>query len=115
MMLRDIDQFFWDKPEPAKSCMEALRHFVLQYHPGMVEEWKYAMPFYRFQGKRLCYIWAEKKTGRPYLGIVDGNMIDHPFLIPEKRSRMKIFLLDPASDLPVEMLAEILDMAIAQL
>lgn len=112
MFLKEIDQFFWDKPEPARSCLAALRHFILHYKPEMTEVWKYSMPFYLHQNNRLCYIWIEKKTGRPYLGIVNGNRIDHPDLIAEKRSRMKIIFLNPDEDLPIQTLGEILDLAI---
>ncbi|MCE6989395.1 DUF1801 domain-containing protein [Dyadobacter sp. CY323] len=112
MKLRDIDQFFWDKPEPTKSCLEALRRFVLGFDGDMTEAWKYSMPFYHHRGKRLCYIWIEKKTGRPYLGIVNGNLMQHSRLVAEKRSRMKIFILDPNEDLPIDTIKEILLLAI---
>jgi hypothetical protein len=113
MMLKDIDRFFWEKPEPLKSCLSALRYLILSYDPRIEEVWKYSMPFYRLGTNRLCYIWIEKKTGRPYLGIVNGKLIEHPRLISEKRSRMKILLLDAGEDLPVELITEILNMAAA--
>jgi hypothetical protein len=43
---------------------------------------------------------------------VDGNKIDHPLLILEKRSRMKIFMLDPEADLPVKPMTAILKEAL---
>ncbi|WP_439556790.1 DUF1801 domain-containing protein [Dyadobacter sp.] len=112
MQLKDIDQYFWNHPEPTKSFLAALRHFILHYKPGMTEVWRYSMPFYLFEGSRICYIWIEKKTGRPYLGIVNGNRIEHPNLIAEKRTRMKILLLDPVEDLAVDVIGEILQLAI---
>ena len=113
MVLRDIDRFFWEKPEPVKSCLSALRHYILAFDPEITEVWRYSMPFYLIREKRICYIWTEKKTGRPYLGIVDGKLLDHPQLLAEKRSRMKIFLIEPAEDLPVDVLGEILQLAIS--
>ncbi|MCF0064557.1 DUF1801 domain-containing protein [Dyadobacter chenwenxiniae] len=112
MQLRDIDDFFWNKPEPAKGSLNALRALVLQFSPDVTEVWRYKMPFYNYNGKRFCYIWLEKKTGLPYLGIVDGKLLEHPNLIAEKRSRMKILLIDPHEDLPVDQINEILQMAI---
>ncbi|WP_031526672.1 DUF1801 domain-containing protein [Dyadobacter crusticola] len=113
MMLKDIDRFFWEKPEPVRSCLSALRYLIKSYDPAIEEVWQYSTPFYRLGKKRLCYIWIEKKTGRPYLGIVNGKLIDHPQLIAEKRLRMKILLLDAGEDLPVELIMEILNMAAA--
>jgi hypothetical protein len=104
-----------EKAEPARSCLMALRHLVLSFNPGIVEDWQYKMPFYKLGQKRLCYLWQEKKTGRPYLGIVDGYLLDHPLLLAEKRSRMKILLIDPGEDLPIETIQEILEAAVANL
>ena len=60
------------------------------------------MPFYFYKGKRFCYLGVHKKYQQPYLGIVDGNKIDHPDLIIEKRARMKILLIDPNKNIPVK-------------
>jgi hypothetical protein len=59
------------------------------------------MPFFCYKGKMFCYIWLDKKTHLPYLGIVQGKNIDHPLLKQGDRARMKILPIDPASDLPV--------------
>jgi len=110
--MREIDKFFLDKPEPLRSCLFAMRQYALGYAPEMREIWSYHMPFYTYKGRRICYIWIEKKSDRPYLGIVDGNRIEHPLLLAEKRSRMKIFLIDPTADLPIGSMDEILDLAV---
>ncbi|RZL46212.1 MAG: DUF1801 domain-containing protein, partial [Pedobacter sp.] len=47
----------------------------------------------------------------PYIGFVDGNLIDHPDLLQEKRARMKILLIDENSDLPIEKINLILTSA----
>jgi hypothetical protein len=44
----------------------------------------------------------------PYLGIVDGAAIQHSDLVQDKRKRMKILLLDPLADLPLEKIKDIL-------
>ena len=53
-----------------------------------------------------------KKTHNPYIGIVEGRKIEHPLLILEKRARMKIMELDAELDIPVEVVGEVLRMAI---
>ena len=61
----------------------------------------------------FCYLWVHKKIGQPYIGIVEGKKINHPDLIIEKRARMKILLLDPAKDLPIEKINAILKEVLA--
>lgn len=100
-MLRPIDNYFLQKEEPVKSCLQFLRAHILKYDPNITEAWRYGMPFYLYKGKRFCYLWVHKKYQEPYLGIVDGNKIDQPDLIVEKRARMKILLIDPTKNIPV--------------
>lgn len=110
-MLRPIDLYFENQDEPARSCMQALRAALLRFDPHMAEAWKYRMPFYTYKGKMFCYLWTRKTTGQPYLGIVQGAALSHPELLPEARKKMKILLLDPQSDLPLEKIYGILDAA----
>jgi hypothetical protein len=111
-MLRATDNFYIQKDEPVKSCLFALRHIILSQDKDVSAAWKYGMPFFCYKGKMFCYLWVHKKLQLPYLGIVEGRKIDHPGLIVEKRSRMKIMLFDPSGDLPVEIINSILQQAI---
>jgi hypothetical protein len=110
-MVYDRDNFYLDKPEPLRSCLQALRAIVLDYHEDITEAWKYRMPFFCVKGKMFCYLWVDKKTKQPYVGIVEGRKINHPQLISAKRSRMKVMFVDPANDIPVKTLRAILKLA----
>jgi hypothetical protein len=105
--LHPADHYFLKKEEPVKSFLLTLRTLILQYDPGIREEWKYRMPFYTYRGKMCCYLWT-KKNGRPYLGIVEGKRIEHPLLIQEKRARMKILLFDPTKNIPIKDIRQLL-------
>jgi len=111
-MLREIDNFFLEKPEPVKSCLLFLREFILAYDKNITEAWKYKMPFYCYKEKMFCYLWVDKKTKQPYIGIVEGRKIEYPLLIIEKRSRMKIMKLDAGEDIPVKIIDTIFKMAL---
>ena len=101
-MKSDLDNWYLKHAEPAKSCLLALRTIFLQYDPEIMEAWKYRMPFFCYKKKMIFYLWVNKKTGQPYIGFVDGNKIDHPKLVAEKRSRMKVLMIDVQRDLPVK-------------
>ena len=70
------------------------------------------MPFFSYKGKMFCYLWYHKVHQQPYLGLVEGNRFNESFLIQEKRSRMKIMLLDPNKDLPIDTIKKVLKKAI---
>jgi hypothetical protein len=114
-MLKEADYFFDTKAEPGRSCLQALRQLILRFDKDVAEIWRYSIPFYTFRGRRFCYLWVDKKSGWPYLGMVDGKLLEHPLLIAEKRSRMKIMLMNPEDDLPVEAINIILQSAISVL
>ena len=107
----NANNYFLSQPEPTQSCLLSLRDFILAQHKAITPEWKYGMPFFYFKGKMLCYLWTNKKTGQPYIGFADGNKMDAPELIQEKRSRMKIFLIDAEKDLPVKKIKVLLKLA----
>ena len=112
-MLRPIDNYFLQNEEPFKSCLQFLRHHILHFDTNITERWLYGMPFFYYKGKRFCYLWIHKKYRKPYLGIVDGNKVDDPNLLQEKRAKMKIFLIDAGKDVPLTKVNIILRKALA--
>lgn len=111
--MKPIDNYFNQKDEPVKSCLLFLRSHILHSGSDITEIWRYGMPFYCYREKRFCYLWVNKKTLQPYIGIVDGYKINHPSLLQEKRTRMKILLIDPSKDVAVKTINAILKAAIA--
>ncbi|RZL44652.1 MAG: DUF1801 domain-containing protein [Pedobacter sp.] len=111
-MLSELDNFYLQKDEPVRSCLLALKEVILKHNQEITAEWKFQLPFFYFTGKMLCYLWIHKKYKQPYIGFVDGGLIDHPDLLQEKRARMKILLIDQAIDLPIEKINTILTSAI---
>ncbi len=111
-MLPQIAQFYHEKDEPLKSCLLNLREDILNFDKNITGAWKFNMPFFCYKGNRFCYFRMDQKKGIPYLGFNDGKWIDHPALIFEQRSRIKILLIDPAVDLPLDMIDIILNAAI---
>lgn len=112
--MKPIDNYFLEKEEPVKSCLLFLREYILNYDDAITEDRKYGMPFYLYKGKMCCYLWTHKKyDGMPYIGVVEGNKINHDKLISEKRARMKIVLIDPVQDVDIKMLDTILSQIVA--
>jgi hypothetical protein len=110
--MRDLDNFYLKQDESIKSCLLALKEIILSQDEEIIKAWKYGMPFFCFRGKMFCYLWVHKKYKQPYIGIVEGNRFNHPALIAEKRSRMKIMLFDPDKDLPIDTINSILQEAL---
>jgi hypothetical protein len=110
--MKELDLFYLQQEEPQREQLLALRKHILQYDPGITEAWKFNMPFFLYKGNRFCYFRLDQKSGNYYMGFNDGKWIDHPALTFEKRSRIKIFMIDPAHELPFETINSILKKAI---
>ncbi|MBW4888868.1 DUF1801 domain-containing protein [Mucilaginibacter sp. HMF5004] len=110
--MRPIDEYFLKHAEPIKSCLQFMRDHILGFNEHITEVWHYGMPFYYYKDKRLCYLWVHKKLQQPYLGIVDGKLIEHSELLLEKRARMKILLINPL-EIDIATVDEILRLAIS--
>jgi len=103
-----LDNYFLKQPEPNRGCLLALRDIILAQDKDLSISLKYGMPFFSYKGRMACYLWVHRKYQKPYLGIVEGKRIDHPKLLVENRSRMKILLIDPYQDLPIKTIQNIL-------
>lgn len=112
-MLKELDQFYLNLNEPQRSCFEALRDIILSLDSEITPEWKYKLPFFYYRGKMFCYLWKDKKTKEPYIGIAKGNELDHPILEQGDRKRMKILRVDPNEDIPKSLIEEVLNSALS--
>ena len=111
-MNNQIIDFYLKEREPNKSCIMAMREVILDQDHRLSETLKYGMPCFIFGSKALCYLWVDKKSNKPYILFVDGHLLDHHLLEKGNRKRMKVLLLDPSKDLPVEDISEIIKRSI---
>ncbi len=111
-MIQEIESFYLDKEEPNKSCLLALRDIILKQDANVTETIKYGMPCFCYKKKMFCYLWTDKKTGEPYILMVEGKHLDNPGLEQGKRSRMKIFRINPNVDIPLITIEQLLNDAL---
>jgi hypothetical protein len=111
-MSDELHHYYLSKEEPCKSCLFALRSIILAQDTNITETRKYGMPCFCYKKKMFCYLWTDKKTGQPYILMVEGKHLDCPELEEGERSRMKIFRVNPYEDLPVGTITGILQKAL---
>ena len=107
-----IENFYLNKKEPNKSCLLALRVLILARNENISATLKYGMPCFCYKNKMCCYLWTDKKTDEPYILFVEGKHLKHSLLESGTRSRMKILRINANEDLPINIIHEILDMAL---
>ncbi|MDM1046091.1 DUF1801 domain-containing protein [Myroides sp. 1354] len=107
-MLNTVDSFYFKQTEPNKSCLLALRSFILQQDAQITESLKWGTPCFSYRNRMFCFLALTKMPQLPYLLIVEGHRIEHPVLEAGTRKRMKSLTLDPTTDLPLTQIQEIL-------
>ncbi|MDG1803911.1 DUF1801 domain-containing protein [Flavicella sp.] len=110
-MKEKIEDYYLKQIEPNRSVLFALRDIILNYHEFISEEWKYGLPSYYYNKKPFCYIWKDKKTSEPYIGIARGFQMEHPSLIQGDRTRIKIFPIPTNQDIDINTIYQIFDEA----
>ena len=112
-MIKELDRFYIEKEEPVRSCLEALKVIICNYNRDFVPTWKYRLPCFMYQNQIFCYLWVDKKTQFPYIAVGKGVKIEHPDLIQGNRTFVKLLLIDPKKDIPLETIHNIFEMAMA--
>jgi len=111
-MKEHLDDLYLRTPEPNQSTLLALRSILLAFDPHISETMKYGMPCFLYKRNILCYLWTDKKTGEPYIFMAEGNHLHTPGLEQGNRLRMKIFRINPHTDIPIQTILLILKEAI---
>lgn len=107
-MTSALENWFFDQPEPNRSCLLALRQLILDHDQHMKMAYKWGGPFFYYQGKVCCYLWIDKKTMLPYVAFYEGKHLNNPALEWGGRTRIKSLAINPNADLPVKLLNKVL-------
>lgn len=110
--MKEIDLYFEALSEANYAYLLTVREFIKNYHDDISEEWKYSVPFFYFRKKPFCYLYKDKKTDQPYIGIPRANKIEHVALIKGDRKKMKILPLDNQTEIPYDLITEIFELLI---
>ena len=111
-MLQLIQDFYLSFEEPQKSCYLALNDAILEFDDTISSHWKYKLPFFYYNNKPFCYLWYDKKTKEPYIGIVKGKHLNNTILEQGDRKKMKILRINPCADIPLDTIYEVFKEAI---
>lgn len=110
--MNEKDYFYLNTDEPNKSCLLTLRDIILNQDENITETKKYGMPCFCYRKKMFCYLWVDKRTNEPYILFVEGKHLDHLKLEAGKRTRMKIFRINPNKDIPINTIELLLNNAL---
>lgn len=99
-----LQQYYLSKPEPFQGCLLALCQMILSTNPDIVHERKFQVPFFTYKGKKLGYLWLNRK--KLMLGFcLDKRLQQWPEGVKPK-DQYESFQIDPDADLPETLIRE---------
>jgi hypothetical protein len=99
-----LESYYLSKPEPYQSCLLALKGVILQAHPGICHERKFQIPFFTYKGKKLGYLWLDRKKLK--LGFCLDKSLQHTVAGMKPKDQYESMLIAPDADLPVEIILQ---------
>ncbi len=103
-MLTPLENYYLKQPEPIRECLLAMKEIILHISSKITHERKYQIPFFYYKGKKLCFLWVDRK--KPLLGFVQDRKLQPLVAGVKRRDTIETILLDPAADLPIELVTE---------
>ncbi len=103
-MSQELENYYLKHPEPIQGCLLALRNLILRIDDQITHERKFQIPFFYYKGKKLCFLWVNKK--KLLIGFIVDKSI-YPVVPGVKRNDdMETLQIDPNADLPVKIVLE---------
>ncbi|HWD88546.1 MAG TPA: DUF1801 domain-containing protein [Mucilaginibacter sp.] len=99
-----LESYYLSKPEPYQSCLLALRDLILRTNPGICHERKFQIPFFTYKGKKLGYLWLNRK--KLMLGFCLDKSLQEVKQDTRAKDKYESVQIDPNQDLPVDMIRE---------
>lgn len=103
-MSAELENYYLSHPEPIQGCLLALRRIILNADNQITETRKYQVPFYYYKGKKLTFLWVNRK--KLLLGFITDKTIYPVVAGSRRKDEMEMIQIDPNKDLPVEMILE---------
>ena len=94
--------------------MLAVRDMLRSPPYDFVEKYKWRIPVYYDQDHYICYLYHEVKSARSYMAFINGRSLEHPLLRSEGRKQMRFIVLNPAADLPLDAIADVLSQVLGR-
>jgi len=103
-MTTPLESFYLNKPEPYRSCLLALKDIILAASPGILHERKFQIPFFTYKGKKLGYLWLDRKKVK--LGLCLDKSLQETVAGVKPKDKYESMQIDPNADIPIDIILE---------
>lgn len=99
-----LESWYLNKPEPYRSCLLALKDIILRADAGIGHERKFQIPFFTYKGKKLGYLWLDRKKVK--VGFCLDKSLQEAVGGVKPKDKYESMQIDPNADIPVEIILQ---------
>ncbi|MCC8424066.1 DUF1801 domain-containing protein [Mucilaginibacter sp. UR6-11] len=99
-----LESYYLSKPEPYQSCLLALKDIILRANPGICHERKFQIPFFTYKGKKLGYLWLDRKKLK--VGFCRDKSLHEVIPGVKPKDKYESLEIDPDADIPVDIILQ---------
>lgn len=110
--IAELDNYYLKHPEPIQGCLLALKSIILGVNKEISHERIYQIPFFCYKGKKLCFLWVNRK--KLLLGFVEDKSLFPKIPGVRSKDQFSTMIIDPNADLPLEIILKNLQDGIAK-
>ena len=101
-MIKTLEGYYLSKPEPYQSCLLALRDIILSANADISHERKFQIPFFTYKGKKLAYLWLDKKKLK--MGFCLDKSLQPVMEGVRPKDQYESVIIDPDADIPINII-----------
>ncbi len=101
---KTLEYYYLSKPEPYQSCLLALRDIILDTNLAICHERKFQIPFFTYKGKKLGYLWLNRK--KLMLGFCLDKSLQPTTPGTEPKDKYESIEINPNEDIPVDIIRD---------
>ena len=108
---KTLEYYYLSKPEPYQSCLLALKDIILTTNLGIQHERKFQIPFFTYKGKKMGYLWLNRKKLMLGFCLDKSLQLITPGIQP--KDKYESIAINPNEDIPVDIIRQKLTYYIA--
>jgi len=112
-MIKTLEGYYLSKPEPYQSCLLALRDIIMSTNADINHERKFQIPFFTYKGKKLAYLWLDKKKLK--MGFCLDKSLQPVTEGVRPKDIYESMIIDPNEDIPIKIILDKLRYYIARI
>lgn len=101
-VLTALEYYYAKQDMPTRECLLALKTIICSLDKSIVHTRKFQIPFFTYNNFSLGFLWIHRK--KILVGFVEDKKLLSATEPGRKKNKMSMIEIDPAADIPVEII-----------